>query len=82
MAVFYDTGGGDIYAGPTREAVIAEMRSDIGDDDFIEKDVFEVDGDTKMRVEDENERPTGKLVTLAEAYVENLGAYCIASENC
>jgi hypothetical protein len=26
MAVFYDTGGGDIYGGPTRDEVITAMR--------------------------------------------------------
>jgi|GEM_PF-3486517 len=81
MTVFYNTGGGDIYAGPTKEAVIAEMRFDMGDD-FVEADIEEVSGSTKMRVTDENERPTELLVTLDEEYDEHLGAYCICSDNC
>ena len=28
MAVFYDNGAGDIYAGPTSEEVIAKMKAD------------------------------------------------------
>lgn len=81
MAVFYNTGGGDIYAGPTRDAVIVEMKQDMGDD-FKEEDMFEVPGTTKIRVVDENEEPTNELSTLAEEYDESLGAYCISSENC
>ena len=30
MAVFYDTGGGDTYAGPDRDSVIAAMKADLG----------------------------------------------------
>ncbi len=80
MAVFYNTGGGDIYAGPDREAVLKEMRFDCGDID--ETEIFEVSGDTKMSVEDEEGRPSGELSTLAEEYEEQLGSYCIASDNC
>jgi hypothetical protein len=65
MAVFFDTGGGDIYAGPTREAVIAEMKKDLGED-FKEEAVEEVSGSTKMQVSDENEESTGELITLNE----------------
>jgi hypothetical protein len=33
MAVFYKTGEGDIYAGPTREAVLTAMREEFGEID-------------------------------------------------
>lgn len=79
MPVFMDTGGGDIYAGPTKEAVIAEMLNDSPDIDL--KQAFEIPGTTKMRVQDENEIPTDELITLDEEYSESLGTYCIASEN-
>jgi len=81
MAVFYDTGGGDIYAGPTREAVIAAMKEDIGDDDFLEDEIFEVPGTFKMRVEEEDGKASDELVSLAEEYGDDTTAYCIASEN-
>lgn len=82
MAVFYDTGGGDIYGGPDKESILKAMREDIAPDDFVEEDVFEVPGTQKMRVTDENEEPTEQLITLAEEYTEALGSYCVASENC
>ena len=75
--VFMDTGGGDIYAGPTKKAVIAAMRKDC--DDTPIEDIFEVPGTMKMRVEDDDGMA---ISTLEEEYVEGLGAYCIASENC
>lgn len=80
MAVFFDTGGGDIYAGPTREAVIAAMHEDCGE--FDDAEIVEVPGSMKVRVTDENDEPTEELTTLDEEYVEALGAYCIASDNC
>jgi len=79
MAVFYDTGGGDIYAGPTKEAVIAAMKADSSEID--EQEIFEVSGKTKMAATDENECPTGESVTLEDEYTEGLGAYCICTEN-
>jgi hypothetical protein len=79
MAVFYDTGGGDIYGGPTYEAVIAAMRAD--SDDIDEEEVFEVSAKTKIRVQDENERPTDELLSLEEAYGDDTEACCLASEN-
>lgn len=79
MTIFMDTGGGDYYAGPTREAVIAAI---LADDDTLEVEaMFEVPGTTKMRESDENEMPTGGLITFDEEYDESLGSYCIASEN-
>ncbi len=80
MAIFMDTGGGDIYAGQTKEEVIAAMLEDCPELDV--NDAFEVSGSTKMRATDENEAETGELVTLDEEYCESLGTYCIASENC
>lgn len=80
MAVFFDTGGGDIYAGPTREAVVAAMKHDSSDID--ESQIFEVPGTTKLRVTDENEELTDETITLDEEYSETLGSYCICSENC
>ena len=41
MAVFFDTGGGDIYGGPTRESVIAAMQEDAGEEIDL-GEVFEV----------------------------------------
>lgn len=80
-AVFYDTGGGDIYGGSTKEACLEAMKSDMGAD-FVERDVFEVNGDTKMLMQDEDERPTDELMTLNDAYTELGGAYCVATDNC
>ena len=80
MAVFFDTGGGDIYGGPTKEAILAAIRIDAGDKDFAE--IHEVPGTTKMRVSDENDEPTEELTTLDAEYEESLGSYCVASYNC
>ena len=83
MAVFFDTGGGDIYAGPTKDAVIQAIKSDVGEDEFKEEimdGVFEVSGTTKMRVSEGVTPPV--LSTLNEQYDAALGSYCIASENC
>lgn len=79
MAVFFDTGGGDIYAGPTKEAVIAEMLADSEDVDVSQ--IEEVSGDLQILNADE------ELVTLEQDYADgltkgHLGSYCIASENC
>jgi len=80
MAVFFDNGSGDIYAGATREAVIAAMLEDSYDVDL--ELVEEVSGETKLRASDENGEATDELITLDEEYDEALGSYCIASENC
>ena len=80
MAVFFDTGSGDIYAGPTKEAVIAAMQADSSDFDLAE--VREVSGQTKMRISDENDVPTEELTTLEEEYGNDTDTYCIASDNC
>lgn len=80
MAVFFDTGGGDIYGGPTKEAVIAAMLAD--SDDVELEDICEVPGTTKMRASDENNEPTDETTTLEAEYDEALGSYCVASENC
>jgi hypothetical protein len=82
MAVFFDTGGGDIYGGPTKEAVIAAMQADSDEVDL--EDIFEVSGAQKMRASDwtENDVPTEELITLDAAYDETLGSYMVASENC
>ncbi|MFC5861064.1 hypothetical protein ACFPT7_02030 [Acidicapsa dinghuensis] len=79
MAIFMDTGGGDIYGGPSKEAVLAQMQAD--SDDFDIAGAFEVPGTQKMRVSDENDEPTDELTTLEEEYDESLGVYCVASEN-
>lgn len=77
-----DTGGGDVYAGPTKDACLAAMKKD--SDDFEPSDAFEIEGSTKIRVTDENDDLTGELTTLDEEYVADAidGAYCIATENC
>lgn len=80
MAVFFDTGGGDIYAGPTREAVLAAMREDSGEID--ESQIEEVAGDFKMRVTDEEGELTEELVTLAEEYGDRTDSCCICTDNC
>lgn len=78
--VFFDTGGGDIYAGPSREAVIAAMRR--YSDEFEIDDIFEVDGSFQVCVTDQNGDYIAQLTTLAELYSRGLGARCIASANC
>jgi hypothetical protein len=80
MAVFFDTGGGDIYGGPTKEAVITAMLADCADMELAE--IFEVPGSMKMRVEDEDGSGEMSSSTLEAEYVESLGSYCVASENC
>lgn len=84
MAVFMDTGGGDIYAGETEEACLAAMREDIGDANFaeIEKDVREVSGDAKVGMENEDGTISDQVTTLAEEYTDIGHGYCIASSNC
>lgn len=80
MAVFFDTGGGDIYAGPTREAVLEAMHEDSSD--FDESGIFEVSGSTKMRVTDEDDALTGETITLEEEYGDDTDSYMICTDNC
>jgi hypothetical protein len=83
MAVFFDTGGGDIYGAPTREAVIAAMRADAGEEIDLDA-IVEVSGSMKMRVEMEEDDDSGEFDTilpLEKEYIESLGAYCVATEN-
>lgn len=61
MAVFYDTGGGDIYGGPDRESVLKAMREDYSYID--EEDIFEVAGTKKMFIEGEDGEATEELTT-------------------
>lgn len=81
MAVFYDTGGGDIYGGPTYEAILKAMIEDFGDGDFDEGEVFEVDGSMKMNATDGNGDAIGELITIAEEYGDDVLAYCVCSDN-
>lgn len=78
MAIFMDNGGGDIYAGPTKEAAVAALLADCAEVDIA--DVFEVPAFTLMRTEEDRSSP--KRITLAEAYGDDTEAYCICSENC
>lgn len=87
MAIFMDTGGGDIYAAETREQCIAAMREDVGEKEFarmeIEHDMFEVPGTTKMRVQHEDGSVDADETSTLDDEYTNLGyGYCIASENC
>jgi hypothetical protein len=79
-AVFYDTGGGDIYAGPTREAVIKAMLHDNPESDLDQ--IEELDGNNLIQIDDENEEFTGEFTTLAELHGSSTDAYCIGSTNC
>lgn len=56
------------------------MLADCSDVDVSQ--ISEVSPDAKVMEIDESEEPTGVLTTLAEEYVESLGAYCVASRNC
>ena len=82
MPVFMDTGGGDIYAGETRDACIEAMKKDLGEEDFaeIQSEISEVGGSTKMRLENED-GSIGELSTLAEEYTDLGYGYCIATTN-
>ena len=81
MAVFFDTGGGDIYAGPDKKSVLDAIREDIGDEDFneIEDEIYEVPGSMKIQCTDENDEPIDEQTTLASAY---LCADCDAVGSC
>ena len=83
MAVFFETGGGDIYGGPTEEAVLEAIKEYIGDEDFAEteEEIYEVPGSWKVAAGDENGDATDESITLDEAYDPELGAYCVASSN-
>lgn len=79
MAVFMDTGNGDIYGGPSKEAILECIRKETSD--FDESRAFEVPGSMKLRDLDENEEDTGELVSLEDEYCEHLGVYEIATNN-
>ena len=79
MAIFMDTGGGDIYAAETKEACVAAMLKDNPELDVDQ--VEEVPGDKKMAMENED-GSAGEPSTLAEQYTDLGYGYCIASENC
>jgi hypothetical protein len=70
MAVFYDTGGGDIYAGKNKKACIDAMLKDSPDTDLSE--VIKVSGKTLMS------REPGPI---EDEYADSGYGYCIASEN-
>ena len=70
MAVFYDTGGGDIYAGKNKKACIDAMLIDNSEMDLSE--VRKVSGKTPMV------REPGPI---EDEYVDLGYGYCIASEN-
>lgn len=82
MAIFMDTGGGDIYAGPTKKAILAAMKADSNDYDL--SDARRVSAKTKITREDENAEAIdlAGMTTLAKEYHQSLGSYCIASLNC
>lgn len=85
MAVFYDTGSGDIYAGETKEDCIAAMKRDFGEEEFseFEADIRELPGTTKLHLTDENDELTDppEFTTLAEEYTDMGEGYCIATYN-
>jgi hypothetical protein len=81
MAVFIDTGGGDIYGAETKEQAIAAILEDCPELESEQHEFFEVASSTPMRVENEDGSP-GELSTLEDEYT-NLGhGYCVASTNC
>ena len=80
MAVFFDTGNGDIYGGFDKAAVLAAMHADYSD--ISEPEVFEVPGTQMMQASDENDQPTGDLISLNDEYGADSDAYCVASKNC
>ncbi|WP_220464933.1 hypothetical protein [Granulicella sp. 5B5] len=77
--VFLDAGGGDIYAGRSREAVIAFMRENV--EDFDESLVKEVPGTLKMLGSDENGEPAGAMVSLEDEYGESEDPELICTTN-
>jgi len=79
MAVFYDTGGGDIYGGPNKEDVIKAMQDD--SDDFNLDDIEEVSGAHLMMLSDENGESSGEMITIEAEYDETFGSYCVCSYN-
>jgi hypothetical protein len=78
MAVFYDTGGGDIYGGSTKREVLRAMREDLGINDFnrIKHKIYKVSGTAIMLSSDHS-----TLTTLASEYDKSLGAYRVGSDN-
>lgn len=80
MTVFMKNGEGDIYGGPSREAIIAEMQQDNNDLDVSQ--VIEVPGDSVVGLTDEDENPTDEFSTLLEACGDCSDALMVATENC
>ena len=78
MAVYWDTGGGDIYAGATKEQCVAEMLSDCPE--LPINGIFEVDGSHEVQIEEFDGSVHHR--TLDEEYIDLGWGYCIASENC
>lgn len=79
MAVFMDSGGGDIYGAETKEECLAAIAEDCPD--FENSNAFEVCGESKARLLNEDDSP-GEMVTLREVY-SNIGyGYLVASTNC
>lgn len=78
MAVYWDTGGGDIYAGTTKEQCVAEMLRDCPE--LPINGIFEVGGDMEIRVEEIDGSVHTR--TLDEEYIDLGRGYCISSENC
>jgi len=82
MAVFINSGTGNIYAGESNEAVLAEILENEGLDG---SQAFEVAGSHQIAVTDENDERTEEMTTLDEEYRANGGAaggaYCIATED-
>lgn len=85
MAVFYNTGDGDIYAGETKEACIAAMKEDCGEKEFatFEAQIREEPGSKKILLTDEYGEPTDppEYTTLTEEYTDMGHGYFIASNN-
>jgi hypothetical protein len=76
--VYYDTGGGDIYAGKDKEQIEEAIRQECGGD-FALSDMFEVDGTQKMSDEDLGDCT---LADAAAAHGPDDEAWLIASDNC
>lgn len=81
MAVFMDTGGGDIYAAETKEGCVKAILADAPELAETQDEFSEVGGETKMRLENED-GTSGEQSTFAEEYTDLGHGYCIASTNC
>ena len=79
MTIFMNTGDGDVYAGPTRELIIAEMQRDRADLDVAK--AYEVSADTKVQSTDEDDMPTENFSTLGEEFGDCDEAMLVSSCN-